>query len=543
MNTESMCFLPQVGAEMEGEVLMVRLGGGGEEIQADEEDGQGSSFMELKPSTTLLVPLELMEEQQDMAADQLGLPELLESDAPDQRCSFSLMLDIDEDKETDMLPMENDLLSSKPPTYSPVETPTDDFAAKPEVFLLGIDDHDDSPPGEVSPENEDKEIHLLDGMEMEQQTGLELPADLQAEDTGNKPQTAEDVVEQNAESVMLLRDSESVFLSAAAPTAMEELSEILDVEGGESETAAEGSSAIEMDEEEDKPAPEKEQEEPVDVEEMAHSPETAMGSEEQDHRPAAGPEEGRRSPVETEESSEDTKNVPETVRSSEDEAAAEEKPDPQEAETPSSPRQKTAPPTPSRMTTRGRKTVTFISPLPDEAAAPEEDTLTEVETISLAPASPSRTPRESKPSRDTKVYVSTPRRSTRIALAESLKDQWSGEAEQGEAVADAQGRPSQRSASGRSSQRTRTGSEELADTPRRSSRRTLNSSEVPPAPSEEEPGITAPAVKRSARKTKVKPVEEEEEEPLLPPGRRTRQSNRITVEPQVGSHHCYISTR
>ncbi|CAM9150897.1 unnamed protein product [Lampetra planeri] len=511
---------------------------GKEEEEDSGNEGQGSSFMELKPSTTLLVPLELMEEQQDMATAQLGLPELLQSDVPDQRCNFSLMLDIDEDKETDILQMENDLHSSKPSTYSPTETTTDDFAAKPEVFLLGLDEQDDAPPGRVSPENKERGIHLSDGVEIEQQTGLELPTDLQAEDSGNKYQTSEDVAEQNAESVMLPRDSESAFLSAAAPTAMEELSEILDVEGGESEMAAEGSSAIEMDDQEDKPAPENEREEPVDVEEMAHSLETAIGSEEQqqDHRPSAGTEEDRASPVETEENSEDTKDGTETVRRSKDEAAAEEKLDPQGAETPSSPRKKTAPSTPSRMTTRGRKTVTFISPLPEEAATPVEETLTEAETISSAPASPSRTPRKSKPSKETKVHVSTPRRSTRIAHAESLKDQGSGEAEQVEAATDAQGRPSQRSASGRSSQRTRTGSEEPADTktqgdtPRRSSRRTLNSSEVPPALLQEEQEITASAVKRSARKTKVKPVEEDEEEPLL--SSSTHQSNRVTLDPQ-----------
>ncbi|XP_053722529.1 protein ELYS isoform X2 [Synchiropus splendidus] len=88
-----------VGEEMGGEVLMVRLGA---EVEAVEEDpGPESSYMEVKPSTTLLVPLELVDGQPDFDR----LPDV--HPAEDHRClienSFSLMLDMDEDpaKETE----------------------------------------------------------------------------------------------------------------------------------------------------------------------------------------------------------------------------------------------------------------------------------------------------------------------------------------------------------------------------------------------------------------------------------------------------------
>lgn len=254
-------------------------------------------------------------------------------------------------------------------------------------------------------------------------------------------------------------------------------------------------------------------------------------------------------------------------------------------ETPSSQKKK-APSTPTQ-STRGRRTVKFISPLPEEAEEPEEDgDVEDAETSALVLASPSRTLRKGK-----QVKASTPRRSTRKVLPDP-KD----EAEEMEAMdkdtsaastskASSPARRSQRKTATRTSQRTRSGTEEASaaaedeikeeedqeeevsdkkvgrstgsktpisakrrtaqvNTPRRSSRRIPSSNEVVATPleilKEEQDEVFASPVKRSTRKMKTEPSEtlpaqlEEKKQPSSP-GRTTRLSNRINLSlyPQV----------
>ncbi|XP_060897041.1 protein ELYS isoform X2 [Labrus mixtus] len=160
--------MKMVEEDLEGEVVMVRLGADDGGLLADEEE-QGSSYMELKPSTTLLVPLELMEGQDGLVdGAQLDLPELQQTVQDDLTCEtqggFSLMLDVEEDgdKDADTLPMENDLQSSEPPALS-----YDELVAKPEVILLGIDD-------QVSEEDQRTEMDSLGGIEEKGPTESEL---------------------------------------------------------------------------------------------------------------------------------------------------------------------------------------------------------------------------------------------------------------------------------------------------------------------------------------------------------------------------------
>ncbi|XP_062277376.1 protein ELYS isoform X2 [Scomber scombrus] len=698
--------MKMVEEEMEGEVVMVRLGADEGEMEADEDEGQGSTYMQLKPSTTLLVPLELVEEQHDLVdSAQLCLPELQETVVPeDPRCDahsdFSLMLDMDEvgDKEADMLSIKSDLQSTNAPTHAPIVEATDELVAKPEVILLGTDDQDAQLSGEASEEDIRKEIDTLAGIELDSPTNSELQTDLQNEHTETN-QKVEDAEEQmDAGLVELAEDPEPATLSVSDPTPVEELPAVAD--GKDSEDLAEMKvDAVEekVEEEEDKPTPAEDQKEPeenglvemeevahsaetatsveeeeqqqdygssadteednkeeekepeenglVEMEEVAHSAETATSVEEeeqqQDYGSSADTEEDNKeeekepeenglvemeevahsaetatsveeeeeqqqqqdygSSADTEEDNKEEEKEPESKsrtrgRRRKDEDVEEEKPvqQPEEQpvpETPTSQRKKKAPSTPTRRTTRGRRTVTFISLLPEEVEVSEEDgNVEEAETSSVVTASPTR--RRGRPKKETIVQPSPTRRSTRRAQLEPPTD----EAEQVEAMdndtavaststASSPGRQrvSQRAAPRTSSQRTQRGSEEVPaateakieveeqedevtdrkvsrrtssktptpakrrttqeNTPRRSSRRILSSSEVTQTPlamvkeeKEQDEEVFASPVKRSTRKIKMEPLEpslQEEEESkkrqMSSPGRTTRQSNRISL--------------
>uniref|UniRef100_A0A673BQ97 AT hook containing transcription factor 1 n=1 Tax=Sphaeramia orbicularis TaxID=375764 RepID=A0A673BQ97_9TELE len=172
--------------EMEGEVVMVRLGADEEEINPDEDDEQGSSYMELKPSTTLLVPLELVEEQDGLVhSSQLGLNELHHTCVPNDlrpetHSTFSLMLDVDEDGEKEADVLDNDPLSSNP-YQSEV---TDEPAATPEVILLTKNDGVTPPSGEGAQEELRVEMEELSRTEVDKPAELEpveCQTDLQEE--------------------------------------------------------------------------------------------------------------------------------------------------------------------------------------------------------------------------------------------------------------------------------------------------------------------------------------------------------------------------
>ncbi|XP_044055281.1 protein ELYS isoform X2 [Siniperca chuatsi] len=621
-----------VEEDMEGEVVMVRLGADEEVMEADEVEEQGSSYMELKPSTTLLVPLELMEGQGGLVDNsQLGLPVLQQTDdlRTEAHGGFSLMLDMDEDgdKEADTLPMENDLQFSDPPILSPAVDElleaSDEFMAEPEIIILGTDDQDPPVSGEASEEDQRKEMDILDGVDIDGPTcNSELvklvdQADLQTENPEANHETEDAKEERDAELVILAEEHQLAGLSMSEPTPLGGLPAVVDDKDSTAEKdAAEEEMEDEVDkphttppaeeqdtprpaeeqdtprpaEEQDTPRPAEEQEEPeengpVNMDtEIVPSAETVIVLEEkqQGHKASAETEEDDREEITTEkETKKRTRGRPRKHKDVEEEKPVsnshpEEPPVP---ETPTSQRKKKAPSTPTRRTTRGR-TVTFISPLLEEAE--EDGKVEEAETGTLVPASPSRTPRKSKQNKEIKVRASTPRRSTPKAQPEPPKD----EVEEGVAMDDdttvastskasspARRRVSQRATSTRTSQRSQ--SEEVSattevefkedqkdevthtkisrqtssktptpakcrttqgNTPRRSSRRILSSSEVLSTPLEilkEEK--EQEEVKHNSRKTKTESLEpalleeENKKQQLSSPGRTTRQSNRITL--------------
>ncbi|XP_070787032.1 protein ELYS [Enoplosus armatus] len=650
--------MKMVEEDMEGEVVMVRLGADEGVMEADEVEEHASSYMELKPSTTLLVPLELMEGQDGLVdSSQLGLPELQQTVMPDDPRSeahsgFSLMLDVDEDgdKDADTLPMENDLQFSDPPTLSPAVDElleaSDELVADPEVILLGTDDQDPPLSGEASEEDQSTEMNIFGGVDLDGPSELVKLADLQTEniEANNGAEEAED--QREAELVMLAEDQEPAGLSVSESTPVEDLPAVVDdkdchptmamaeEEVGEEEDKPHATPPPAEDlekplpaedlekplpaedlekplpaEDLEKPLPAEDQEEPeengpVNMDtEIAPSTETVTDVEEerQDVKASAETEEDGGEEIKMEkEMKKRTRGRPRKHEDVEEEKSVsnsqpEEQPVP---ETPTSQRKKKAPVTPTRRTTRGRA-VTFISPLPEEAEEPQEDgSVEEAGTSTLVPASPRRTPRKSKQNKE--VRASTPRRSTRKAQLEPLKDK----VEEGEAVdndatvastsmasSPARRRVSQGATSTRTSQSDsevvssapeveikEEQEDEVADiklsrrrtsknptltkcrttegnTPRRSSRRILSSSEVLSTPLEilkeekDQEEVSEPPVKRNSRKTKTESLEmqpalleeeEEEEEEnkkqqASSPGRTTRRSNQITlnVYPQV----------
>ncbi|XP_041794919.1 protein ELYS isoform X2 [Chelmon rostratus] len=594
-----------VEEDMEGEVVMVRLGADEGGMEADEAEEQGSSYMELKPSTTLLVPLELMEGQDGLVdSSQLGLPELPQtvvSDDPrsESHSGFSLMLDMDEDgdKDANTLPMENDLQFSDPPTLSPAEEASNELLARPEVILLGTGDPDPLLCGEAPEEDQRNEMDILDGVNVDGLTESELVklADLQTENTECIHEPEEVKEQMDAELLMLAQDQEPEGLLVSGPTPIEDLPAVEDDKDSVSVKVAD-----EMGEEEDKPTPVEDQEEPeengpVNIDtEIVPSPETAPVVEEkqQDNKDSAETEEENVKEIRMEkETKRRTRGSSRKHQDAEEEKpVSNSQPEVQPVpETPTSQRKKKAPSTPTRRTTRGR-TVTFISPLLEEAEEPQEDGKVEDEEASiLVPASPSRTPRKSKKNKEVEVQASTPRRSTRRTRSEPPKEEEEEAAMDNEttvastskASSPARRRVSQRPTSSRTS---RSGSEEgsaaaeveikeeqedevkdtktsrqtstktptpakrrttQGNTPRRSSRRTLNSIDVAPSPLEslkeekEQEEVFASPVKRNSRRTKTErpetqtTLQEEEEEnknqQVSRPGRTTRQSNRITL--------------
>ncbi|KAM7406305.1 hypothetical protein PAMP_000691 [Pampus punctatissimus] len=474
------------------------------------------------------------------------------------------------------------------------------------LVMLAEDPESESQNLEHTVANQNIEDAVEDAEEQEEDGLVMLAKDLESEalnlERSGANQKMDDAEEQKDSGlVVLAEDPESATLSVSDPTPVEEPPAILDGENSKDSMAIKDAAVKEMgeEEEEDQPTPAEDQKEPeenrpVEMEEVANSAETVTSVEEQQQNGKSSAETKEDNKEETKET--ETKRRTRGRRLDDDE---EEKPmqQPEEQpvpETPTSQRKKKAPSTPTRRTTRGRRNVTFISPLPEEAEVPEEDgNVDEPETSSLVPASPSRTPRRGKQNKETKVQASPPRRSTRKAQHELPKDQ----ADQVEAMENdsivaststasspARRRASQRATSTRTSQRTRSGSEEVPaateveiqeeeqngevtdtnvvrrtktptpakrrtaqeNTPRRSSRRILSSSELTQTPLEmveEEKEKEVSPVKRSTRKTKTEPpdsalLEEEEKkkQQLSSPGRTTRQSSRgpitLNVYPQ-----------
>lgn len=580
--------MKMVDEDIEGEVVMVRLGADDGMMDPDEAVEQGSSYMELKPSTTLLVPVELVEGQHGLVDEaQMDLPELRPTVVADEsHGSFSLMLDVDEDgdKGIGILPMENNLQSCDPSIQYQVMD-ANEILAKPEVILLSTEDQDTTQCEEASRE----EIETVDGNYIDGTEIVQLQADFETESTEANQESDDAKKPKAAELVMLTEDHESAAVSVSVPVTLEECLAAV-------ESLAQVEAADVAVEAKDKHHPAEEREEP---EENGPSAETEPITEEEELQ-------DRKSSMEAdEEKDEEIKTEKETQQigegSTRTDESVEEKPvkqalslnselDEEPVQEPTTSQRKKTPSTPTRRMTRGRM-VTFISPLSEEANEPGDDR--EMEDTKTSALVPSRTPRKGKQAKETKVPASTPRRSTRKTQPELPKE----EDEEVEVMdnntsvastskASSPSRRSQRVAATRTSQRTQSGSEvstatddevkheeevnvikpsrrtsskiptpskhaaSQVKTPRRSSRRITSSTEVVATPLEivkeehEQDEVFASPVRRSSRRTKTEASEtlstvlekvEDKEEQLPSPGQTTRHSSQIslTVYPQV----------
>lgn len=581
-----------VEEEMEGNVVMVTLGAEGGMQTVDEE--QGTSFMELKPSTTLLVPMELMEGHEALVGcPPLGPPELHHTAAPEDppaeaHTDFTLMLDVDDEvKDAEMPPLNDDLEFSVPPTLSPaVDDDDDDDDAGPvtnlELILLEKEALDVPVLGEACEQEQGEEVASTVRADEEGSLADDLNAPILNTDANLEP---EDVTTLLGAALAGEDDEGPAGLLMPEASPRQELPE--DV----AESAAVEEEVRLDDEHPESEVHEKEPEEngPVDTEAEA----TAI--REAEPAAAAAAEKNDLKASETEEDGEEMKSDTETQKDlvgrqmiqkdiKEDEAASDGQAveEPVE-ETAASQGEKSVPSNPTRRTTRG-KSVTFISPHTEEKEEQQEEDgkLAEAQS-NVVPVSLQRTPRRSK--RIEKAAV-TPRRSSRRAQQQPPEEE---EEEPAEApnqaptvsAASKSSSPARRRVSTRSSQSASPessatepgGSEDdVADakpsrrsssktpttkhrtpqssTPRRSNRKILGSVDVVPAPlemvkEENEQEEVFTSVKHTSKRTKAEaaeelPVLEEEEEEqrkarASSPGRTTRHSSRtsLTVDSQV----------
>ncbi|MEQ2211573.1 hypothetical protein XENOCAPTIV_007391, partial [Xenoophorus captivus] len=530
---------------------------------------QRSPYMELKPSTTLLVPFEFMEGQQDLVdGAHFALPELQPSvvgdeQQPETHTGFTLMLDTDEDGVTEALAAGNDLQMSELPAQPQIQS--ENLLDKCDVITLDTDNIE-----EAAQEEERKEIENLDQNDVyvvgEEEHGNDQ-ADLQTEFTAAKQETDDSAKQKDLklEEIRIFSEDEE---SAAVSVPGEPLAAVNDTDSTAKTEAVEEEVS-----EEDKTMPAEEVQLPegngaVDTE--MEKTESAVEDKKHDHITSSETE--ARSEEETEEKPRRIlrhRNVKEElveqVVSSDSQT---------EKETVASQRKK-APSTPTRRMTRGRN-VTFISPLPEAADEREQDGNAEFDKQSIAvPATATRTSRKGKP-----LQTATPRRSTRKTQPDLSKEEAEGMDNEISLASTSKtpspGRRSQRATatrtsikdksltteveikedsqedevvkttrSRRTSSKTPTPSKRSTTqtgTPRRSSRKTVNTSEVEPTPleavKEENKEVpVVPPVKRSSRKMRpeVLPAvfeEDEKKQQLSSPGRTTRQFS-LNVYPQV----------
>lgn len=555
-----------VDEQMEGNVVMVTLGAEGGVEAVDEEPG--TSYVELKPSTTLLVPVELMEGHEGLVGcPELAAPELHRAPAEDEATpethgDFSLMLDMDEEvKGAEAPPLNDHLEFSAPPTLSPALDDDGDGdyepMAKLEVLLLEKEAQDAPVSGEACEQEQGEETARVVGAD-----GEDSPAD-----GGNVHALNTDAEHQPEEAAPLLDAELRVEDEEPSSLAMPEA-------GPQPELPEDVAPSVAV-EEEGRPDDENPETEAQRKEAEKNGPvgaDTEVGAG-REAEPAAV-EEKDLNASETEEDSGGMNTDTETTKTiaggpgEEEEVKEEEAASPSRAmeETPAPQEKKSIPPKPSRRTTRG-KSVTFISSLTEENEELQEDGEAGEGQSHEVPVSLPRTPRKSRQSQEPAV---TPRRSSRRAQQEPP-----GEAleavNQGAAAAASRGssparRVSQRSAATRSSQgglqedgadakpARRAGSRAVAlperrtSTPRRSSRRTPGSAHVATLPLEavreeneqEEAFASAKHTSKHSKEEKLVLEQEEEEEErkaqASSPGRTTRHSSRsgLTAHSQVG---------
>lgn len=552
---------------MAANVVMVTLGAEGGLETVDEE--QGASYMELKPSATLLVPMELMEGHENLVGcSQLAQPELQDGPTSEPQDSLSLMLDVDEEFKEAEMPLLNDgLVLSMPPAFpAVVQHDGDEPVAKSEVMLLSKEAQD-APVLEAECEVEQRE--QADVADVEGTSADLVSVKILTTDSNHEPEdiktTLDEEVAEDKEPAGPLMSEESpqqeLPEDVIEPVTVNEErrldDEKLDAEALHNEPQENGPVEIH-----------------TDV--ASISEEVAAAVEKDDHKT-----------FEMEEDSEDIQTDTETKESvgKQEEAVSDEQAVEETGEeAPACPNKKSIPSTPARRT-RGGKSVTFIPPPTEEKEELQED-----KKRAVVPALPQRTPRKTKQNKEPAV---TPRRSTRRALQQPPEDQPPVDAVEQDAAAfpksssPGRRRVSQRTGSARSSQSGNqessstelgVGEEEDAaapkasrssssktptpskrrttqsSTPRRSSRRILGSTDLVSIPleivkeeAERDEVFTSP-VQYTSKKSKAgaaegQPVlleeeEEEREEPASSPGRTTRRSSRnsVTAYSQVRTH-------
>uniref|UniRef100_A0A8C7LB02 AT hook containing transcription factor 1 n=1 Tax=Oncorhynchus kisutch TaxID=8019 RepID=A0A8C7LB02_ONCKI len=490
--------LKMVEDDMDGEVVMIRLGAAGDE---------GVCYTELKPSTTLLVPLELLEAQGQALADgvRLGQTEVGEGSEPEvplseAHSSFSLMLEA-EDGNADIVPLEVPL---EPTEHLTAERASDKHAADPEVICLGTDDQD---------------IPLAEAVAEDELTGTEPTRS--AEDGDVDVDNVEEPDEIPAE-----------------PTEAEEPSPVL-VENEQPSRAKKGTDEVTM-EEETVPCAQSQEEEmkaddvELDAEKEMEEPVAVPADQPLPRVESKGPiQSDNHEPAQGEAVSDVA--TPQTAKLS---TASEEEREPikprniqSESESVSETLEvRKAPSTPTRRATMQRKTVKFTSVEPERPGSEGDERLagqTEMETDSQVPATPRRITRSGHHGQDSRVPV-TPRRSARKTERQPEPEPQREERKGEEEVSPT---PAKR----RTQQKA---------TPRTGTRRTRNTQvegeEEPTAMDETASKGSVLSVRRSARKSRTgtktpavpeeeKPNDEEDVKQTSSPGRVTRKSTRRGV--------------
>lgn len=565
---------------------MVTLGAEAGVETVDEE--QGTSYMELKPSTTLLVPMELMEGHEALVGcPQPGPPELHQATAQDEPTSethvdFSLMLDMDDEvKDTQVPPLNDDLEFSVPPTLSAAIDDDDEPVAKLEVILVEKEAQDAPVSGEACEQEQGEEPASM--ADVEGSLADDVNVQIFNTDANHEPEDvatwldAELTVEQEEPAGLLMPEAsppqelpEDVAESMAVEDEVRLDDENPETEACHKEPEQNGlvntDAEVTVIREAEFTAVEKNDLKASETEEGSEGMNTDMET----NKNIVGRPRNQKDVREEEEAASDSQVVEEPVE-----------------EAPASQGEKSIPSTPTGRTTIG-KSVTFISPRTEEKEELQEDGKLGEAQSNKAPVLRRGRPRKSQQNKEPTL---TPRRSSRRAQQEPPEEEPVKAKNQDAAVvatsklsSPARRRVSQRAASTRSSQSGNQessatelgGSEEdVADTkpsrrsssrtltpskrrtpesstPRRSSRRRLGSADVVPVPlemvkEENEQEEVFTSVKHTSKQTKAEAAEEqpvllkvEEEEKKAQassPGRTSRHSSRnsLAVYSQVRS--------
>ncbi|XP_038823070.1 protein ELYS-like [Salvelinus namaycush] len=545
--------LKMVEDDMDGEVVMIRLGAA---------EDEGVCYTELKPSTTLLVPLELLEaDGVHLALTEVGEGSEPEVPLSEAHSSFSLMLEA-EDGNAGPVPLEVPL--------EPTEHLT---AADPEVICLGTDDQD-IPLAEADPQEEQgAEIDILEGMDTLEanfnswtEAETDGPEALSEENvpqvTDVLPESFEAVAEdeltgteptRSAEDDVDVDNVEEPDEIPAEPTEAEEPSPVL-VENEQPSRARKGTDEVTMEEETVPCAQSQEEEMKADVVEL--------DAEKEMEEPVAVPADQPLPQVESkgpiqsdnhEPAQGEAISVVATPQTAKLSTASEEEREPIKPRNIQSVSEtlevRKAPPTPTRRATMQRKTVKFTSVEPERPGSEGDERLagqTEMETDSQVPATPRRITRSCRHGQDSRVPV-TPRRSARKTERQPepeprREEERKGEEEVSVLITEAAVVNSKPTRAKRRTQQ--------KATPRTGTRRTRNTQvegeEEPTAMDETASKGSALSVTRSARKSRTgtktpatqtqpavpeeeKPNDEEDKKQTSSPGRVTRKSTRRGV--------------